>query len=289
MSRSSLLILCWLISGVSFAQSGVLVEELPKDLSVERIMQIAQSALASRGWFVTNKQVSTIDAEDRTSKIRLSVMDGAIRYTDLAHAPPEFWQRHVYEGTQQILEPVSAQRLADLRTHLNAALGNDAQPGRSAATATPGIILMGNLPTNLTNQQILRAVWSALSGRRWVVLPSSGDTVIAEYNSADTAGKIKLFIVGRDLRYTDEGTRQRSSGGATTLPDNWLANLRADTAKRLQDLTNVQAANPPAINSAPESARTPAERLRTLKELHDSGAITRDEYDKKRAEILKDL
>lgn len=286
----------WLLPGACLAQDRPLVEELPKGMAVERAMQIAQSALAARGWRITSNQSTTIEAEDRSSKIRLSVADGAIRYRDLAltQGGRDPWAKGLYESMQQQQrrEPIPAQRIAELRTDLVAALGGNAASAK-LAEATPGFVLLGNLPANLTNDQILRAVWTALSGRRWIVLPSGSDTVIAEYTSGDTEGKLKVFIAGRDLRYTDEGTRQRSSGAFTSLPENWLANLRADTSRALGQLSTARqsaGASPPAAASAPSaSARTAAERMRALKELHDSGVITRDEYDRKRAEILKDL
>lgn len=159
-----------------------------------------------------------------------------------------------------------------------------------ASAQKPGIRLMGNLPDNLTNEQILRAVWTALAGRRWVVQSSSDDTVVAEYSSGDTAGKLKVFLVGRELRYTDEGTRQKIANRPTTLPESWIANLRNDTAKHLRELSLAQRPSAsPAKSTASASSRAVAERLRAAKELHDSGVITADEYEKKRAEILRGL
>jgi len=283
-----------LICGVAFAQDQPLVE-LPKDMKPEEVMRIAQATLTTRGWLITSSQTNTIEAQERNSRIRLFVAGDAIRYRDLAQGPRESFQRN-RDRESQPLDPVPAARIAQLRTDLTAALGGDEVPAKPSGAFTPtadtGALLLGDLPRNLSNEQILRVVWSALAGRRWVVKPSGGNMVVAEYSGRDTEGKLKVFIVGRDLRYTDEGTRQKFAGAPATLPENWIANLRADTAKGLRQLSAAPAAKPPAVSTAaPASSagRAAGDRLRVLKELHDAGAITRDEYEKKRAEVLKDL
>jgi len=290
MSRSILAPILWLSCGLGFAQDRPLVERLPNGMAVDRVMQIAQSALAMGGWRITSNQATTIEAEDGNSKIRLFVADGAIRYTDLAQARRDPWAKGLYESMQQPRrDPIPAQRIADLRAQIVAGLSGNPAAASRATPAEAGQLLIGNLPGNLSNDQILRAVWSALSGRRWIVQPGSGDSINAEYTSGDTAGKLQVFLVGRDLRYLEDGTRQRSSGRPTSLPDNWIANLRADTSRTLMEMSAKKPPAAPANSAIAANPRTVAERLRALKELHDSGVITRDEYDKKRAEILKDL
>ena len=290
------LISSWLTCGVGFAQDRSLVEQLPKGMPVERVLQIAQAALASTGWRISGGQMTTIDAEDRNSKIRLSVADGAIRYRDLAQGGREPWAKGLYESMQQQqrLDPIPAQRIADLRAQIIAALsGSPVASASTQAAAAPGQDLVENVPPDLSKEQVLRAAWTALAGHQWIVKPGSGDVLLAEITSGDTDAKLKVFMVGRRLRYTDEGSKSRSSGVAISVPERWIGYLRADTARALSQIQMAESGKagnaPPASGSAPASARTTAERLRALKELHDSGVITRDEYDKKRAEILKDL
>lgn len=285
-----------LVYGLALAQDQPLVD-LPKDMKPEQAMQAAQSSLVAGGWLITSNQskTNTIEAQDRNSRIRLYVVGDAIRYRDLSKESRESFQRN-RDRDSQPLDPIPTSRIAQLRTELTAALDRPEVPGKPSTTFAPtidtGERLLGDLPRNLSNEQILRVVWSALAGRRWVVKPGDANMVIAEQNSMDTIGRLKVFIVGGELRYTDEGTKSRSSGAPSNLPDNWIMNLRADTARGLRQASSAPSARPPAASAPPpasSAARTAADRLRVLKELHDSGAITRDEYEKKRAEVLRDL
>jgi hypothetical protein len=256
------------------AVADVLVSPLPAGVDGEKILQMTRDVLSARGWELIPEDASTIEARKTGIGLRIFIADNALRFSDRAQTSRTGRNRDRRGARVAVAE----EEIDALRTDLAAAFA-----GNPPVAGAAGRLLLGDLPRNLSDEQILRVVWSALAGRRWVVQPGDGDTVVAELKSVDTTGHLKVFMVAGELRYTDEGTKNRSSGAASRLPDNWIANLRADTAKLLQRLSTTQKPPPSA------SSRAVAERLRAAKELHDSGALTRDEYDAKRAEILKGL
>src|SRR3954471_7568423 len=136
-----------LVCGVAFAQDQPLIE-LPKDIKPEEVMRIAQATLTTRGWLITSSQTNTIEAQDRNSRIRLFVTGDAIHYRDLAHGPRESFQRN-RDRESQPLDPITAVRIAQLRTDLTAALGRDEVPAKPssalAPTADTGALLLGDL------------------------------------------------------------------------------------------------------------------------------------------------
>jgi len=289
-TRVALFAILLLTFAGAHAVADVLVSPLPAGVDDEKILQMTRDVLGVRGWKLIPEDASTIEARKAGTGLRIFIADNALRFSDRAQTSRTGRNR---DGRGPRVA-VAQEEIDALRTDLTAAFDGK-PPVAGAVPRAAGRLLLGDLPRNLSDEQILRLVWSALAGRRWIVKPGGGDTVVAELASVDTSGHLKVFIAAGELRYTDEGTKNRSSGAPSRLPDNWIANLRADTARLLRQLSTAQKPPPAASTASPAAsapsanARAVAERLRAAKELHDSGAITRDEYDAKREEILKGL
>jgi len=89
--------------------------------------------------------------------------------------------------------------------------------------------------------------------------------------------------------------REAGSGGfALRSACTTLGNIAVLLGKQIGNWVNSAMAGAPVdtrarpVSDAPAEARA-TERLRTLKQLHDSGMISDTEYEQKRLEILKDL
>jgi membrane protease subunit (stomatin/prohibitin family) len=59
------------------------------------------------------------------------------------------------------------------------------------------------------------------------------------------------------------------------------------TNQQQQNQQHHQQQQQPAAAAAPADTRTPAQRLKELKELKDAGVLSDDEYNAKRAELMK--
>lgn len=292
LSSSVLALVCF----AAIAQERELLV-LPSHVSASEAVELARAALAARGWRVESSDASSVVAANQGSRIRLQASDRALRYVDLG---PPSGQRG--DKGEERLIPVPQARIAELRADLAAALGADVAPAAARAAPSPpvvsamaGEVLIDDVPAGLSDAQVSSVVRTALAGRRWVVQPDEDGAVVARLRRGLNNTTLKVFREGSTLRYIDS-SRIRVTQDPTDVPDRWLNNLRTDLRKgfagvRLTQSLGAQARRPVETASPPPAAApgSAAERLRTLKQLLDAGAITPSEYESKRAEILRGL
>jgi hypothetical protein len=241
------------------AQGRILVAPLQEGLDSDRILQRTRDSLTARGWAVDAGDATSVAARNGSVRIRVFQVPGTLRYEALRGS-------------------ISEEAIGELREELKVALGP------VAAAAPTGKALMGYIPPGTTPAQVIQAARVALVGRRWVVLAGPEDVITAQLKSQRADATLIVFMTRAGLQYADEGE----------IPENWIANLRADIPRFVhRDTRSSQAQQIRAREAAPSPPPRPQgsadERLRALKQLFDSGMITRQEYDQKRAEILKDL
>lgn len=278
--KSLLLLLACVACGVA-AQDKVLVDRLPASLSPESALQLARAALLGRSWKVLASDAASITAQNGDSQVRFYVAGGALRYAD---------ER----------EPAAPRLISALRSDLAAALGQDvtaAPPSRPAPLAALGGRQLMTKPADIDAETMLRAVRIGLEKRKFTIL-SSGEpgVVAAQFANRRLSSTWKLYLDGDRLMLSDTTMRLSRRGDETEpaeTPAGWLNNVRADIENSIAQAKAAPADGVPqrrvASEPPPRAAASAAERLRALKELFEGGAITRDEYDKKRAEILREL
>lgn len=263
------------------AQSNILVDRLPANVSPENAMQLTRAALLARSWKVTASDAASITAQNGNSQVRVYVTGGALRYAD---------ER----------EPAAPPLIAALRADLASALGQDvvaAPPAPPPSPTTLGGHQFMTKPADLDAATMLRAVRMGLESRKFTILSSGEQGVVAaQFANRRITSTWKLYLDGDRLMLSDTTMRLSRRGDETEpaeTPAGWMNNVRADIEKAIPQAKAAPADAPPqqrrVTSEQPRQAASSAERLRTLKQLFDSGAITRDEYDKKRAEILRDL
>jgi len=275
------------------AEDRDLVAPLPPGVGTSQVMDLVRATLTARDWRVLSSDAISVTAESRNSRIRLYVLGTALRYSDQADSVHGSKQR---SDDSAPLVPVPPARVADLRGDLVATLGTDLPSAPAAARSTAptglGLVLIGDLPPNLSDQQVMRAVTSALAGRRFRVTPEGDAAVTGRLRKGLNNTTLRIFKEGNTLRYLDT-TTTRVTGDVSDVPERWVDNLRADIRKHLEQVRYTEGARTvPPKRTANEPTAAPgnaAERLRALKRLFDAGMITQTEYDSKRTEILKDL
>jgi hypothetical protein len=103
------------------------------------------------------------------------------------------------------------------------------------------------------------------------------------FDTARGSGMAPRFTIGSR---TAEGTTPLRSAGATSKRLDWLVlGAVAPVPEPVAPASPAPVAAPPAPPPEQEAER----RLTRLKRLHEKGLITKSEYDKKRAEIIKGL
>ncbi len=164
-------------------------------------------------------------------------------------------------------------------------------------------VLVEQVQPEVTNDAAMDVVKQALARKKWKVVSSTGDSVVAELYKDSIDAKIEIFLAGRSIKYREvsvaryvptasfgpanTGTEHRVKTSAS-LPEQWMTELRQDINERLPATPAVApvVAAPQQAAAAPPSAKT---RLETLKELLDAKLITQAEYDQKRQQILEGL
>ena len=111
-----------------------------------------------------------------------------------------------------------------------------------------------------------------------------------------TGGRLQLIVGEGRIDYAGPALAEVAppmpAYGSRTVPGNAVLRARVGEPIRKDWLAfpMVSAVAPPVLAApAPPVPPRPAERLLMLKELHDRHLITEEEYQKKRADILKDL
>ena len=293
--------LALLLAAASFgaaAQKHVLIEKLPANLTSESAMALTRSALIGRSWKVLASDATSITAANGKASVRIYLADNTLLYDDQAEAIGKaFKQQRNQMGEAERLEPVAPRLVAALRADLASALGQDLLAPPVAASPLAGRVIMAK-PSDVDAATMMRAVRLGLTARGFTILPSlEGEgVVVAQLSGRNLASTWRVFVVGNEVQFTETTTRVARGGEgtqATDMPERWIANVRSDIEKAIpQAKAGPREAALPPSRAAAEPARPAAsasERLRTLKQLFDSGDITRDEYDRKRTEILRDL
>lgn len=151
-------------------------------------------------------------------------------------------------------------------THAVAQSGVLAPPPKA-----PGQVL-ATLPAGTDPEKAMQAAYNAFAGRKWAVSRDVEGAIVARNRNFDIDATLKVFVGDGALRYID-GTVD-SKGRKAQVPERWLNYIRADLRRPTRPAARDEDA---------------AGRLQRLKSLLDRGLITPNEYEAKRAEILKGL
>ena len=282
--RSALFALLGLAFAEAAAQTAVLVAPLPQGFATAQILYVTRQVLLGRKWTVLSEDERSLIAENDGSSLRIIVDSDAVRYVDRSRPPRgggAAGRRNRREPREELLSAVPQAELDGLRADLAAAMaaGPSAIPGTAPIAGKPAVptgqVLVAKLP-NVDPVRAGDAVRLALASRGWKLLPEEDGAVVAHQRNGDADAKVKIFLADGALRFIDQSTR-RDGASKAQVPERWIGYLRADIEKALASLPAAKAADPVE------------ERLRRLKSLLDSGTITPQEYDQKRAEILKGL
>lgn len=267
------------------AQPGVLVAPLPDDLDGKQVLDVARQVLTRRGWTLVPQDRASIEAEKAGSGLRIFLGDKALRFSDQSQRPRGVRQReHREEGPRLIAVPQS--EIDELRADLAAAFAGQLPLADGKPLKPTSQLLFSGVPRDVEAEKIMAAARSAFVARRWEVSNDEDGALIAHIRSVDLDSTLKVFLADGALRFTDRTTDRK--GGKARVPERWLNNLRADLRQTMSGLAPGQERRALARGGAPKEG-DPAERLKKLKSLLDSGLITQVEYDAKRTEILKDL
>jgi membrane protease subunit (stomatin/prohibitin family) len=102
------------------------------------------------------------------------------------------------------------------------------------------------------------------------------------------AGGFQQYAQGQAMLGASEGMAKGGGGSDGALQGMGmgmgLGMAQMFNNQQQQNAQNAQQAQKPA---APADTRTPAQRLKELKELFDAGVLAEDEYKEKRAELMK--
>jgi hypothetical protein len=158
-----------------------------------------------------------------------------------------------------------------------------------SALAGRGVIVE-KVPAAVDRSETLRVVQDRLQALGWTVVGQNANAVWGRYVGQNIEVRLRVFIDDGTLRYeesaTDLGAARRGAHPATSTPARWINAIRSevDSALRARAAT-LETSLPPA--SPPKRSHT--DRLEELRKMLDAGLITNEDYEKKRAEILKDL
>jgi Short C-terminal domain len=158
-----------------------------------------------------------------------------------------------------------------------------------SAAAEEGV-LVENIPASLDRATVLTAVRNALTYREWTIVDSFPTAVSAKISRGRTDARIRISIVENTLRYTESAVTTELSQKVTktTTPSRWINYLRSDISTELQERAKTAPAKP-STKEASKGRGNTVQRMQELKQLQDSGLISAEEYERKRAEILKEL
>jgi hypothetical protein len=163
------------------------------------------------------------------------------------------------------------------------------------ASADRGVIVQ-RIPSALDRASALSVVKESFTKRGWTVTGADEEAVSGKYVGQNIEGRVRVFVDGETLRYeesaTDLAASRHGSVPETRTPARWINRLRSDIgdALRLRASNTPIPAQPARASPQPGASKlTPADRMVELRKMRDAGLITTEEYERKRAEILKDL
>jgi Short C-terminal domain len=153
-------------------------------------------------------------------------------------------------------------------------------------------VLIENIPPGLDKATVLTVVRNALNYREWTIVDTFPSAVSARISRGRMDARIRISVVDNTLRYQESAVQTELSQkiSKTTTPSRWINFLRSDISEELQARAKVVAdSGKPAPKETPKGRGNAVQRMQELKQLHESGLITAEEYERKRAEILKEL
>jgi|GEM_PF-3612082 len=155
-------------------------------------------------------------------------------------------------------------------------------------------ILLSNVPRGATKPQLIAIIQQAFLNRQWSVTKTDESSVTAKLDHRSYDSEMTISISGNTLTYfaastfTEKSHIQAGMIGADRkltrdVPSAWILNLRKDISQ------TVSAIPSPDTTGGTASAQNPAERLKALENLRNSGLITDQEYTQKRQAIIEAL
>jgi len=147
-------------------------------------------------------------------------------------------------------------------------------------------LLAEDIPAHVDGTKALDLARNALLNREWTVTGGDARSVTAKIISQNMESQIVVTVAGGQIRYDERTVSLDAMRHGQTpdiqIPARWINALRADIQDQVRSL---RAAEAPAA----ALKRAPADRMAELQRLRDAGHITAEEFERKRAEILKDL
>ena len=142
-----------------------------------------------------------------------------------------------------------------------------------------------DVPSGVSDTQVMRVVKQAFIGRRGDVVAADDAAVSATIKSMSITANIRVLMDDGKLVYVDSSRRKsvddyESVERPATAPERWINNLRKDIGQMLATLGG---------QSGESSQAEPVDRLRKIKDLKDAGLITEKDYEIKKQDILKDI
>src|SRR5262245_59361914 len=159
------------------------------------------------------------------------------------------------------------------------------------AAAEEGV-LVENIPPGLDKATVLTVVRNALNYREWTIVDTFPSAVSARISRGRMDARIRISLVDNTLRYQESAVQTELSQkiSRTSTPSRWINFLRSDISDELQVRAKAVAEpSKTAAKETPKARGNAVQRMQELKQLHETGLINAEEYERKRAEILKEL
>jgi len=164
------------------------------------------------------------------------------------------------------------------------------------ASAEEGV-LVENIPAGLDKATVLTVVRNALTYREWTIVDTFPSAISAKISRGRVDARIRISVVDKTLRYQESAltTELSTRVTKTSTPSRWINFLRSDITTELEARAKAAAAEAPSKDTPKAGAKAGSkppntvQRMDELKQLLDRGLISSEEYERKKAEILKDL
>ena len=156
------------------------------------------------------------------------------------------------------------------------------------ANAEEGV-LIESVPLNLDRATVLTVVRNALTYREWTILETFPAAVTAKISRGRQEARIRIALVDHALRYKESAVTTELSMKITksSTPARWIDFLRSDISAELE--TRSKSAASQAPKETPKARGSTVQRMQELKQMLDSGLISAEDFERKKAEILKEL
>jgi hypothetical protein len=155
-------------------------------------------------------------------------------------------------------------------------------------------VLVENVPAGLDKATVLTVVRNALTYREWTIVDTFPSAISAKISRGRVDARIRISVVDKTLRYQESAltTELSTRVTKTSTPSRWINFLRSDITTELEARAKAgatEASSKETPKAASKASTNTVQRMEELKQLLDRGLISNEEYERKRAEILKDL